>query len=394
LVVGVLFVLVQTRAKRRGDKFWSLRGFLIDQDTNSYSLSKFQLTLFTLVTIFGYIYVFVCDLFVQWKFVLPPVPENLPTMLGLSVGTSVVAAGIGARIGGKGAGPESPSAADFISSGGVVLPERFQFFLWTIVSSAGVLALILASDPATVTELPKLPDGLIYLMGLSSAGYLGGKLVRGPGPSVRSIEVTRKATDKHGVGPVLEFMLTGDNLHADASFQLDDEHIPVAQVKTEPKTPEAGGNPKLCSALSVVITKVASHYFDGTHTLTIINPDSQAAVVRYGATIESVTAEVEGNTIRFTVTGANFRDPSSAGWIDAAGKVQDLKAEAVTKKSEVQLEVTTSNTLVPDPTIGKLCIISPGTRPDLLITTYDMESKTMVPTPPEAFKELGSPRST
>jgi hypothetical protein len=314
-------------------------------------------------------------------------------MLGLSVGTSVVAAGIGAHFGGKGAGPESPSPADFISSGGVVLPERFQFFLWTIVSSGGVLALILASDPATVNELPKLPDGLIYLMGLSSAGYLGGKLVRGPGPSVRSIEVTRKATDKNGVGPVLEFLLTGDNLHADATFQLDEEHIPVAQVKTDPKTPEAGGNPKLCSALSVVITKVASRYFDGTHTLTIVNPDSQAAVVRYGATIESVTAEVTGTTIKFTVTGANFRDPSSAGWINAAGKVQDLKAEAVTKKSEVELEVTTSNNLVPDPTNGKLCIIGPGTRPDLLISTYDMQSKTMVATPPEAFKELGSPPS-
>ncbi|HYW74430.1 MAG TPA: hypothetical protein VE961_25630, partial [Pyrinomonadaceae bacterium] len=254
LIVGMLFVVVQSKARRRGDKFWSLRGFLIDQETNSYSLSKFQLTVFTMVTVFGYIYVFVCDLFVQWKFVLPPVPENLPTMLGLSVGTSVVAAGIGARIGGKGAGPESPSAADFISAGGVVMPERFQFFLWTIVSSAGVLALILASDPATVNELPKFPDGLIYLMGLSSAGYLGGKLVRGPGPSVRSHDVNRNMTAD---GPTLEFVLHGDNLSTDATFQLDDEHIPAGQAKTKSITAETGNDPKLCSVLNVVISKVA-----------------------------------------------------------------------------------------------------------------------------------------
>lgn len=394
LVVGLLFVAVQVRAKRRGDKFWSLRSFLIDQDTNSYSLSKFQLTLFTLVTIFGYIYVFVCDLFVQWKFVLPPVPENLPTMLGLSVGTSVVAAGIGTRIGGKGAGPESPSAADFISAGGIVLPERFQFFLWTIVSSGGVLALILASDPATVNELPKLPDGLIYLMGLSSAGYLGGKLVRGPGPSVRSLDVIRKAVDDKGVGPVLQFMLTGDNLHADASFQLDDEHIPVAQVKTDAKTPEPGGNPKMCSALGVVITKVANRYFDGTHTLTITNPDSQAAVVRYGATIESVTkGDLEGNEVKFTVTGSNFKDPSSAGWVVADNDIRNLGTNAVTKKSEVELELRVPQALAAGSNTAKLCIVGPGTTPDLLITTFDLQSKTMVATPPKAFAQLGLPAS-
>jgi hypothetical protein len=368
-LLGILYLLVRAGirlGKVNGEKYGSLRAFLIDKETNSYSLSKFQLTLFTLVTVFGYIYVFVCRLFVQWVFELPPVPEGLPGMMAVSLGTTVVAAGIGAKIGGKGAGPESPSLADLITSGGVVLPERFQFFLWTIVSSVGVLVLILASDPVTVNALPKLPDGMLYLMGLSSAGYLGGKLVRGPGPSIKSVDA-----EKVVVGPKaasggkpaepgytgLQFTLTGDNLAIDATFQLDDERIPAAQVVVIEKT-EENQSSKLCSMLKVHLKNVAENYFEGTHQLRIVNPDSQGAEIKYGTTVDPVSGVVAGNApVKVKVTGANFKDPSKAVWTDQAGTVTAIPETDIKKVSENELEIT----LTPG-AAGKatLAIESPG----------------------------------
>jgi hypothetical protein len=367
LLLGTLYLLVSTGIKRwkgKPEKYGPLKAFLLERETNSYSLSKLQLTLFTLVTVFGYIYVFICTLLVQWKFELPPVPENLPGMMAISVGTSVITAGIGSRIGGKGAGPTSPSLADFITSGGVVLPERFQFFVWTLVSVGGVLVLILASDPVTLTQLPKLPDGMLYIMGLSSAGYLGGKLARGPGPSVKSLDAQLLP------GNVVQFILNGDNLSSKATFQLDDEHIPADQVQIGQKTLQ-GQDLELCSMLEVKLSSVAQRYFDGPHVFRIVNPDSQGADFKYGATIEAVIPTKAGDpdysetAANFIVRGTNFKDPSAAQWIDAAGNVTKLGPESVTKKSETELVVS----LPPGTEPAKISILSPGG----LTTTFDLK---------------------
>lgn len=375
VLVGIVFLLVGAGVKLGKfdkEKYGSLKAFLLDRETNSYSLSKFQLTLFTLVTVFGYIYVFVCTLWVQGKFELPPVPENLPGMMAISVGTSVVAAAIGDKIGGKGAGPTSPSLADFITSGGVVLPERFQFFLWTIVSAGGVLALLLASDPVTLTQLPKLPDGMLYLIGLSSAGYLGGKLVRGPGPSIKSLDAQLLP------GNVVQFTLSGDNLSSKATFQLDAEHIPADQVQIGEKT-QQGQTLDLCSMLEVKLSNVAQRYFDGPHVFRIVNPDSQGADFKYGATIEAVIPTKAGDMdysedfANFIVRGANFKDPSAAQWIDAAGVVTKLGPESVTKKSDRELLVS----LPPGTEPAKISILSPGG----LTTTFDLTLGTRAGTP-------------
>jgi hypothetical protein len=166
---------------------WS--AFLLDRETNSYSLSKFQLFSFSFVFVFGYLYVFFCRWLVQWAFDLPDIPGNFAAMLGVSAGTTVVAAGATSARGDKGAGGMVPTFADFVSTGGVVVPERFQFFVWTVVACLGFVALLITQNPASIKGFPTFPDGLLYVMGVSSAGYLGGKLVRKPGPNVKNIAV-------------------------------------------------------------------------------------------------------------------------------------------------------------------------------------------------------------
>lgn len=195
LALAVFFVLAWivirlvskgVKAYRIGDKSYGpITGFFLDKETNSYSLSKFQLLAWTAVSIFGYLYLFVCRLLVQWDFNFPPIPDNLPQLLAISAGTAVAATGITSTVGSKGAGNVQPSFSDFISTGGLVVAERFQFFVWTLVGCLGFISLLLMKDPATINELPKVPDGFLYLMGISSAGYLGGKAVRKPGPVIK-----------------------------------------------------------------------------------------------------------------------------------------------------------------------------------------------------------------
>jgi hypothetical protein len=368
LVILAVFLLVRKgiRADRINNKSYGpAYAFLMDKETNSYSLSKFQLVLFTLVTVFGYIYVFLCRLLVQWNFELPPVPQNLPSMLAVSAGTTVVAAGITATRGTKGAGPIGPSAADFISSGGLVLPERFQFFVWTLVASLGLVAILLASDPFSLTQLPNLPDGMLYLMGLSSAGYLGGKLVRGPGPRITSIDASKVPLQPVVQPTGLKIELTGENLSQKATFQLDEKQVPADQTQIVAKE-QQGQDADLCVKLTVNLSNVAETYLEGEHVFKIINPDGQAAEAKYGATIESIK-DIRGGTnpTPVTVIGRNFKDPSNAVWTPPqppapapAAPDDAIPPDRITKKSETELEVT----LTPGTTTGEgvLQIISPG----------------------------------
>ena len=173
-----------------GENYTPLQSFFLDKETNSYSLSKFQLLAWTTVAVFGYIYLLFCQSLIQWNFTFPNIPSGWPTLLGVSAATTVTAVGITSSRGPKGAGPVSPSLADFITSGGMVMSSRFQFFVWTLVGCAGFLFLTLKNDPSSLTALPDVPSGFLYLMGISAAGYLGGKLVNLPGPVVKQLLVS------------------------------------------------------------------------------------------------------------------------------------------------------------------------------------------------------------
>jgi hypothetical protein len=364
LLLLAVFLLVRKGIhsdKVNGESYGPLYAFLMDKKTNSYSLSKFQLVLFTLVAVFGYIYIFLCRVLVQWNFELPPVPEGLPNMLAVSAGTTVVAAGITLTRGTMGAGSVKPSAADFISAGGLVLPERFQFFVWTLVSSFGMLAVLLARDPATLTELPKLPDGMLYLMGLSSAAYLGGKLVRGPGPKITSLDtkkverlVKNPVTDKDEKHYDLEVRLVGENLSLNGVFQLEDKRIEKTHLIA--KTLQ-GQDADLCTMLNVSLEDVPLTYFDSEHVLRVINGDGQAADTTYGSKIESITVSGARAKASFLVTGRNFKDPSEAKWTTTGGAEVPIPAADVTKASEIELNVKITDQIKGE---GTLTIISPG----------------------------------
>jgi hypothetical protein len=167
---------------------YRLRLLFLDPETDTYSLSKLQFYLWTNAALFSYAYFFVSRVWVQYG-AWPDVPGTLPGIIAVAAGTSVGAQFISGARGSKGAGDVEPGFSDFITSGGVVAPDRLQMLLWTLFGVGAFFVAVLQQHPGTMAELPAIPEHLLYLMGLSSAGYLGGKLARKPGPVINEITV-------------------------------------------------------------------------------------------------------------------------------------------------------------------------------------------------------------
>ncbi len=183
-----LLSFVQESYRIAGSSY-KFRMLFLDPETDSYSLSKLQFYLWTVVSLFAYCYLVISRIHVQFAS-WPDVPSTLPGIIAVAAGTAVGSQLITSAKGSKGAGEEAPSFADFITSGGVVAADRLQMLLWTLLGVGVFIYAVLHLSPGTITELPPVPDRLLVLMGLSSAGYLGGKIARKAGPVIDEISVS------------------------------------------------------------------------------------------------------------------------------------------------------------------------------------------------------------
>jgi hypothetical protein len=366
VVAYILYRLVTKGLKGdivNGVKLTPWASLFLDRETNSYSLSKFQVIAWTAITVYSYVYIFLCRTLIQGDFKFPDVSQNLPQLFFVSAGTTVAAAAITATVGSKGAGPIQPSAADFISTGGLVAGDRFQFFTWTIVGCIGYLYLVIRMNPETPNiSLPDIPQNFLYLMGVSSAGYLGGKVVRKPGPVIKMLSVAKVAQDPT-TGNVLTLNLKGENL--DPKGQVKVDNIPLRgdlfQIDTQGQPdPQA----HFCSEMNISLFDAAK-YIEGTHELMLVNQDGQSATVGFPAdptTIDPIPAQIVGDAaVNVSITGKNFVDGMKFEWKDPAaakaGATMPTGSGAASIKSGTQLVVS----LVPGKMAGtgKLTLISP-----------------------------------
>lgn len=188
IVVGLVWKYLRPTVIE-GDSY-VVRALLLDKETNTYSLSKLQFYLWTIVAVFGYAYLAISKNWFQSSFILPPVPSGLPGIVGIAAGTAVGAQVVTNINGPKGSGQLKPSLADFVTTGDVVAAERVQFFVWTVIGALGFLMVVLRLDPRVLKELPDVPSSILAISGLSAFGYLGGKLARDPGPVVTEAMVS------------------------------------------------------------------------------------------------------------------------------------------------------------------------------------------------------------
>lgn len=194
VIVGVVLSQGRSRAMVNGTEVPLAKALLLDPETSTYSLSKLQFYAWTAAAVAGYTYLSVARSLVQGAMTFADVPANLPGILLVSVGTGVLATGVSGTTGGKGSGDFEPTASDLITSGGVVAPERLQFLVWTALGVLAFLFYTFSIGPDQITDLPPIPQGFLELMGVSAAGYLGGKLARGPGPKIVRITAQPSGT--------------------------------------------------------------------------------------------------------------------------------------------------------------------------------------------------------
>ncbi len=216
---------------------------------------------------------------IQGSVAFPDIPAGLPGILLASAGTTVLAAGISNSKGNKGAGEIHPSLADFIAAGGVVAAERLQFVVWTIVGVVTFVRLVFLSDPSTIDGLPQIPTGFLQLMGISSAGYLGGKLARKAGPTITAVTATANG--------VLTLELKGVGLSQNATFTIGDDEVSPSQIQGDKNLPEiiqkdaTNNEAGFAKMLRLSIAEPKAAWLGANVRVRITNPDQQEAVARY-----------------------------------------------------------------------------------------------------------------
>ncbi len=231
----VLFLILNRGARKQiaGQSYKLMTAVMLDAETNTYSLSKFQFYLWTFAIVLGYGYLTLVRSLIQGTFEFADVPGNLPGILAVSVGTSVFATGVTSAVGSKGSGRVQPGWGDLLTVGGVVVPERVQFVVWTIVGVTAFLALTFLADPAVIQNLPSVPQGFLLLMGASSAGYLGGKMARKPGPIIMSAKgewaIDPDQPDGNQRRDKLTFSIIGRNLAVDCGIRFRDTKVPYVR---------------------------------------------------------------------------------------------------------------------------------------------------------------------
>jgi hypothetical protein len=281
-VLGFFIVLVYlfsrqnaARYKANDRTYPTLAYLIIDPETNTYSLSMFQLILWSAATVLAYAYLAASQFLVQSTWVLPNVPEGLPTMLGISAGTVAVAVGTSDARGTKGAGPVNPGFGDLIMTGGVFAPERLQFFLWTVLGVFGFISATLSQDPGTVNEMAKIPDNFLPLMGVSSLGYLAGKAIRKPGPVITELDPKLPSTSPAPGSTPTSIRVIGAHLSPRAQVRLYGEILPSEDVKPAAQQPQGA---EFVSECELVLTpKSVKPNVSGAVRVKVTNPDGQSA---------------------------------------------------------------------------------------------------------------------
>ena len=299
LLLATVFILA--RVKKLGTPDGKPRSllslFVMDADSNTYSLSKLQLYLWLSATLFAYIYLSLSRIFVQGLFSIPDVQLPVPAQSSLSVagglivalGTTVISAGIASLAGGKGSGEYLASWSDLITSGGVVAPERVQFLVWTLVAVVSYVGITTAMSPATISTLPVIPPELLALSGISAAGYLGGKIARGPGPQIK--DLTAKLPTGGGAALTIEINGSGIATQGSAFFIADITNggqgatdIPI-QPAFEPSSVIDSGT-GIATHLTLTVPQPAGIVWARTqkYRFTVINPDGERASWEFNAT--------------------------------------------------------------------------------------------------------------
>ncbi|WP_335041692.1 hypothetical protein [Nostoc sp.] len=188
LILSVIIYLLTKNAYsliRKANKLNFLEWFLVDVQTNTYSLARAQFIWWLAIIVFGYLFLLIGrGLFRRtWEFI--PLSGFGYTFL-ISLATLVTAQATSEIRGSKGSGEVNPGWSDLIVHGGVVALERVQQIVWNLIIGIAFIVILVVTYP-TASSFPTIPSELLALIGISATGYIGGKAIRKPGPNINQV---------------------------------------------------------------------------------------------------------------------------------------------------------------------------------------------------------------
>jgi hypothetical protein len=161
-----------------------LGDFKIIKDATGYpSLAKFQLLLWTIIVTFAFFGIYLTRIFEGVLTPPPMIPTNLLTLMGISVIVPALNKKASAyRYGiAHPPAPDGTKTVSMLQENNTLELTRLQMFSWTLVSITIYLLLLYSTVVSKMGDaqnliLPDIDGTLVVLMGLSQAGYLGGKI--------------------------------------------------------------------------------------------------------------------------------------------------------------------------------------------------------------------------
>ncbi len=281
VIIAAVYLLYKLfyKVPQGQQRYTFLKMLLLDQETQTYSLSRVQFVAWLSVIIWCYSFLYYAHEMVDKYQSFPDVGGAVYTFL-ISLGTLVAAQATSRAVGPKGAGEVHPSPADLVVHGGVLALDRVQQLVWTAIAIV-IFVRITVATFGSAQGLPEIPQQLLVLMGLSSAGYLGGKLVRGPGPVIN--EVSARA------GSVI-LTIRGKHFSKNGFVWVDGEKQPTESVKFT----DDPDDPKYAKEIELTLaTLTVDQWKAGDHAITVINDDAQRADWRSGVTVAQPSAPTD-----------------------------------------------------------------------------------------------------
>jgi hypothetical protein len=332
LVLALIPLWLLSRARRAGraaGKDYSyVSALFLDPETDTYSLSKLQFYLWTVAALFGYAFLYISRVIVQHQ-TWPDVPGTLPAIIGVSAGTAIGAQIVTSAKGTKGSGEERPTLADLVTSGGVVAVDRVQMLCWTILGVGTFVLAVMHEGAGTIATLPPVPEKLLYLMGLSSTGYLAGKMARKAGPVIAEVSLTPPDSDDG---------IASQNRTA----RLPDVAQPIADARAFVATVPTTMNGRVQAALATLKTAITATA--AAHTTTDF---SGLPATLAGAQKDAEKAAADAAAAQAATPPAATDAEASAAQQTAAA-VQRLSAsvlQAVSAAAATQMETIVAPTL-------------------------------------------------
>ena len=154
---------------------WNIMpNILLDVETNTYSLSRFQAFAWTVVLLGSYFYIAICTGLVLRDGIIPDFNPSLIGLMSISYTGLISSHFLGKKNPKNEIKNQAPELSNLFSTHGIVDISRLQLLCFTVIAIAVYLYNLIISN--TLNGLPDIPPTLHGLLMTSQGSYLGGKI--------------------------------------------------------------------------------------------------------------------------------------------------------------------------------------------------------------------------